>query len=146
MPPLIIAVAVAAIVVGTIAAAQSGAPLWSVFLLGPFAGIFAPKPGALNFGVSGANQGSPRYGTFGPLNNTVSNELVVPVLYGQVLVAGNLIWQSDPGNTVQQIIGLSEGQINSITGVKANNKDITGLTGCSVTPYYGTATQTADSI
>lgn len=148
MPPLIIIAIIATVaIVGTIQAGQAGAPWWSLVLFGPFAMAFAPKPAGISLGFQGDLGGSPRYGTFGPINNTVSNELAVPVIYGQLLYAGNILWQSDPGSTVQRLIGVSEGPINSFVAnnVKANNVDITTLSGCSFTGYTGTTTQQADS-
>lgn len=102
-----------------------------------------PRPGRVDFGTGG----SPRYGTFGALNNTVSNELPIPVLYGQLKVGGNLIWQSDPAETVQRIVGICEGQINSISDIRANDVVInsTNTPGSSVTSYVGTNAQEADS-
>lgn len=105
-----------------------------------------PKPSKISFGSVGENQG-PRYGTFGPLDNTVSNELAVPVLYGQLKLAGNVIWQTEPGDTVKRIIGLCEGLISSITDVRANDQviDATNTPGSDYTAYLGTGTQNADS-
>lgn len=103
-----------------------------------------PKPASVTFGY-GQSTG-PRYG-FGPLNNTVSNELPVPVLYGQLKLAGNVIWQTDPGSTVSRIVGLCEGQIQSITDVRANDVVINGTNtpGSDYSTYLGTQTQGADS-
>lgn len=105
-----------------------------------------PSPSTITFGRVG-NGGSPNYGSFGPLNNTVSNELAIPVLYGQLKIAGNVIWQTDPGQTVSRIIGLGEGQLNSITDIRANDIVIndTNTPGSSYTVYYGTGVQQADS-
>jgi len=87
---------------------------------------------------------SPRYG-FGALSNTFTNEIPVPVLYGQLKLAGNCIYQSDPSEIIYRCIGLSEGEIQQVTDVKANDKVLNTLTGCSYTAYLGTSTQTVDS-
>lgn len=103
-----------------------------------------PKPAQVTFGY-GQSTG-PRYG-FGPLDNTVSNELPVPVLYGQLKIAGNVVWQTDPDETVSRIVGICEGQIQSITDIRANEVGInaTDTPGSSVTSYLGTGDQKADS-
>lgn len=103
-----------------------------------------PKPATVTFGY-GQSTG-PRYG-FGPLDNTISNELPIPVLYGQLKIAGNVVWQTDPSETVARIVGICEGQIQSITDVRANDINInsTDTPGSSVTAYLGTLIQQADS-
>ncbi len=115
--------------------------------LGIIAAANPPKPGKITFGFGGDIGGSPRYGTFGPLDNTVSNELAVPVLYGQLKLAGNVVWQTDPGETVKRIVGLCEGEISSITDVRANDVviDASNLPSSSYSTYVGTGTQKADS-
>lgn len=109
-----------------------------------------PSPAKLSFGFTGGSSGgSPRYGTIGPLDNTVSNELPVPVLYGQLKMAGNVLWQTAPGESVSRIVGICEGQIASIKDVRAN--DVAIVDSANQTPgsnynvYLGTTTQQADS-
>ena len=114
-------------------------------VLGVIQSSQSPKPGKITFGFDGGVGGSPRYGTFGPLDNTISNEIAIPVLYGELKIAGNVIWQSDPGETVKRIVALCEGEINSIADVRANDTPIADITGSSNTNYVGTGTQTADS-
>ncbi len=108
--------------------------------------VTAPKPPKPNFGSSNPSvEGSPRYSSFGALQNTASSELPVPVLYGELKLFGNAIYQSEPGETVYRCDALCEGEVNSISTVKVNDIDITSLEGCSVTTYTGTTTQTVDS-
>ncbi|HSA06137.1 MAG TPA: phage tail protein [Candidatus Gastranaerophilales bacterium] len=91
------------------------------------------------------NSSSPTY-TFGPLQTQVSNLLARPIVYGQVKIAGNKIWQTGENtSTVKQIICLCDGEINSISEIKLNDLDITTLSGCSYTAYYGNGTQNIDS-
>ncbi len=108
-----------------------------------------PEPGKISFGFTGSSSGSPRYGSFGPLDNTVSNELAVPILYGQLKIGGNVIWQTKAGETVSRIVGLCEGEINAINDVRANDvviEDTANQTpGSNYTKYLGTGTQDADS-
>ena len=106
----------------------------------------SPKPSKISFGYVGDTGGSPRYGAFGPLDNTVSNELAVPVLYGQLKLAGNVIWQTDPGEIVSRVVGICEGEINDISDVRANDVVIgAGTPGSSYSVYKGTSAQGADS-
>jgi hypothetical protein len=63
---------------------------------------------------------SPTY-SFGPLTHTISNQLPVAVIYGRMKVAGNVIWQSDPAETVQRIQCICNGVIESISDVRVND-------------------------
>lgn len=105
-----------------------------------------PKPSQITFGFAGSQGGSPRYGAF-VLDNTVSNELAIPVLYGHLKLAGNIVWQTDPDETVKRIVGICEGQISAITDVRANDISInaTDTPGSSYDAYLGTSSQKADS-
>jgi ribosomal protein S17 len=69
---------------------------------------------------------SPTY-SFGPIRNTKSHEMPIPVIYGQNLVAGNIINQKIHGENDRYMdlqVGISEGPIESITGIKANENSI----------------------
>lgn len=101
----------------------------------------APKP---NFGAGGIAEGSPRYG-FGSLQNTATSDLPVPILYGELKLAGNAIYQSDPAEIVYRCDVLCEGEVNSITDVRVNDIPVGDLTGCSITTYTGTSSQNVDS-
>lgn len=80
------------------------------------------------------------------IDNTYSNEGVVPLIYGgDIVVGGNIIWQSDPGTTVKRFLGLCVGPISSISAITIDDIDIDTLPDCSFTAYYGTSTQTVDS-
>jgi len=88
---------------------------------------------------------SPTY-TFGQLQTQVSNLLPRPLIYGQVKVAGNKIWQTGENtSTIKQIVCLCEGEVNSISSIKLNDYDINTLSGCSYDAYTGTGTQNIDS-
>ena len=108
----------------------------------------SPKPARVSFGYQDDTGGSPRYGTFGPLDNTISNDLAVPVLYGRLKLAGNIIWQSEGGSEVAKIVGLCEGEVACIDQIKANDLLIEHgeeAPGCSASKYLGTTEQTTDS-
>ncbi len=92
-----------------------------------------------------SGQASPTY-TFGKLQTQVSNLLPRPIIYGQVKVAGNKIWQTGENtSTIKQIICLCDGEINSISDIKLNDEPISSYPGCSYSAYYGTGTQDIDS-
>ena len=80
------------------------------------------------------------------IENAISNEGIVPIIYGgPILVGGTILWQSSPGTTVQRFLGLCIGEVSAITDVLIDDQAIAGLSGCSYTAYYGTSTQTVDS-
>jgi len=89
---------------------------------------------------------SPRY-SFGELKGTATNQLPVPTIYGQVRVAGNTFYQNpvEGGDTIEQLIGLCEGLIESITDVRVNGIAIGELSGCSYTAFLGTSTQNVET-
>ena len=69
---------------------------------------------------------SPTY-SFGPISNTKSHEMPIPIIYGENLVAGNIINQKVRGENDRYMdlqVGISEGPIESITEVKANENSI----------------------
>lgn len=87
---------------------------------------------------------SPTY-DFGPLQNTRSQLLPVPVIYGRNKVAGNIIYQSEPGKTINMLVALGEGEIQSVTDIRANDIPIGDVKDATYTVYYGTGTQAADA-
>ncbi|OGI00481.1 MAG: hypothetical protein A2Y25_12080 [Candidatus Melainabacteria bacterium GWF2_37_15] len=90
-------------------------------------------------------EASPTY-TFGKLQTQVSNLLPRPIIYGQVKAAGNKIWQTGENtSSIRQIVCFCDGEISSISSVKLNDEDISSLSGCSYTAYYGNGTQSIDS-
>jgi len=139
--------AIIGFVVGGIPGAISGAMIGYSFG-GAIGGIAdAPEASEPTFGYQGgggAESNSARYG-FGALSNTATNEATVPVLYGALKVAGNIVYQSDPGEIIYRCVAISEGEIQQITDVKANDKVLNTLSGCSYTAYLGTSSQSVDS-
>lgn len=80
------------------------------------------------------------------INNTFSNESYVPIIYGgPIIMGGNIIWQSDPGTTVQRFLAVAVGEIYSITNVQIDEQDIATIPSCTYTAYLGTTTQTPDA-
>lgn len=94
---------------------------------------------------SSITQGSPTY-SWGKLQTQTSNCLAIPIIYGEVKVAGNTIWQNGEGtSTLNRLIALGDGEIESISNVRFNNKPVSDLDGCSYNAYTGTKTQEIDS-
>jgi len=92
---------------------------------------------------------SPTY-SFGPISNTMSQLLPVPLVYGKNRLAGNVIMQrflNDKKTKQYMFVGLGNGGPNgfqSITDVMVNDLKISEAPGCSCTIYYGTPNQAAD--
>ncbi len=87
---------------------------------------------------------SPTYGF--DIQTQCSNELPVPVIYGRVKTAGNIVWQrmSYDKSTIFALVAFSEGPIESFEDVRANDILISDLPGCSYTEYLGTPDQLVD--
>ncbi len=100
-----------------------------------------PEVGNLNFGLGS----SPSYDSIGARQNTLSNKLPIPVVLGRYKIYGNIVWQSEPGESVKQIIVLCQGPVNSITEIKLNEEAYTEFPDVTVEAYLGEATQNADS-
>jgi hypothetical protein len=93
------------------------------------------------------DSGQQAYG-FGRPANTLSATRAVPIVYGKVKVTnGNIIWartHSD-GQTRDQAVALAQGEVESVTDIRLNNRPITDFDGCSADAYTGTAAQTPDA-
>ena len=68
-------------------------------------------------------------------------DMPLPLIYGTVQVAGNLLWQKSNDNYTQKIIAFSEGEIADFTEIKLNDIPISSISGCSVQKFLGTSTQ-----
>lgn len=73
-------------------------------------------------------------------------DMPLPLLYGTVQVAGNLIWQKSTDSYTQKIIAFSEGEIEDFTDIKLNDISVSSLSGCTVQKFYGTAEQEVSSL
>ena len=85
----------------------------------------------------------------GALQTSVSNTSPVPIIYGQVKVAGNLIYSrlSSDKKTIYKVIALSDGEISAINDLKLDDIDINSskFEGVSYDKYYGDGKQNIDS-
>ena len=68
-------------------------------------------------------------------------DMPLPLIYGTVQVAGNLLWQKSNDTCTQKIIAFSEGEIDDFTDIKLNDISVSSITGCSVQKFLGTSTQ-----
>lgn len=78
------------------------------------------KPSQPSFGS--ADGGSPRYG-FGALQNTISSDIALGLIYGEIKYAGNYLVQEPPegGEEVVRALGLCTGEIDRIYDVRFND-------------------------
>lgn len=134
---------------GTLFGLGAAAAGWAI---GGTVGVLAAAGGTLSTvagwsggGGSSISNGSPTY-SWGKLQTQTSNCLAIPIIYGEVKVAGNTIWQNGEGSsTLNRLVALCDGEIEAITDVKLNNKAISSLSGCSYNAYLGTKIQEIDS-
>lgn len=135
-------VGMAAGAAGVVIAGFTAGTMW---VAGAAIGSLFDSPPKTDFGVS---SDSPTY-SFGPIQNTKSQKLPVPLVYGRARLAGNIIMQNflDTKKTKQDLlIALGLGEFNSISDVKANELSLSSNPpeGCSLSIYRGTSSQTAD--
>lgn len=133
---------------GIIIAGFSAGTMWAA---GAAIGALFDKP---DTGFSGFTAGptSSTY-SFGPIQNTRSQKLPVPLVYGRVRLAGNVIMQrflDDQKTKQDMLIALGLGEFESISDVKVNELSLNvgssgNPEGCSLNIYRGTETQQADS-
>lgn len=64
---------------------------------------------------------SPTYG-IGVMQTQTNSSMVMPIIYGRVKCAGNNLWQTGTGDTVNRLVGFGVGQCSSVSGVCFNNK------------------------
>lgn len=95
---------------------------------------------------SGGLQSSPRYG-FDTLSNVASPGGPIAVVYGQEMVAPQIISvnvvQNGATQTLKILCLVSEGEIESITGVRLNDTEIASFTGATYETRLGTSSQSA---
>lgn len=101
-----------------------------------------------NKSAKSADYGSTSATYANPTLSTQTNpDLPVPMLYGTVKLAGNRIWQDDNSSTtVKRIVAFAEGEITGFTDIRLNDISTSDISGITVNKYYGTSTQTIDSM
>jgi len=90
---------------------------------------------------------SPTY-SIGPVQNSKSQMLPIPIVYGRCRVAGNIFYEKfldDDKTKVDRMIGISEGPVEQISEVRVDDKDpVADLEDCSYTIHLNTTSQTTD--
>ena len=85
----------------------------------------------------------------GALQTSVSNTAPVPIIYGKMKVAGNMIYSRLSGDkkVIYKIIGLADGPIQKISELKLDDTDANSskFEGVSYDFYLGNGTQEIDS-
>ena len=80
--------------------------------------------------------------TYQSIKYTQSNpDLPLPIIYGTVKTAGNLLWQNSQQQFSQKIVAFSEGEITAFTDIRVNDIPISSLQGAKVEKYYGSDNQ-----
>lgn len=69
-------------------------------------------------------------------------DLPLPIIYGTVKTAGNLIWQNSQERFSQKVIAFSEGEITDFTDIRVNDIPIEQIAGSKIEKFFGTSTQT----
>lgn len=103
------------------------------------------KPAVPNYGGGddGLDESSPTYGWEG-ITTTQEVGIAIPIVYGEHMVGGNIInaYVRTDGdkNYLNVLLGISEGEIESITDIHINDNPIANFTGVSYTTKVGTNT------
>jgi len=104
-----------------------------------------PKAPDTNLGGSGMDEGSATYGWEGA---RITQDVGTPVgvIYGEHRVAGNIInqfiWTDGDKNYLNILIALCEGEIESISEIKANDNPVANFDGITQYTRMGTNSQT----
>ncbi|MFH1385103.1 MAG: NlpC/P60 family protein [Candidatus Omnitrophota bacterium] len=113
------------------------------FLLGPF-GIAI----GLSFQAKRISTDTPsqRY-KFGELETTSTNQTVCPLVYGEVRMGGNVVFQNpiSGGEVVDFIVVFCHGEIEGFSDIRLNDEPIGDFPGCSYTAFTGTAEQNVET-
>lgn len=72
-------------------------------------------------------------------------DMPLPLIYGTVQVAGNMIWRNSNDNFTQKIIAFSEGEIEDFTDIRINDIPIASVENCTVQKFYGSSSQEISS-
>lgn len=89
-----------------------------------FGGIALSKSASGSFDYQSPVSSSPTYGS-GVIQTQTNNNLPIPLIYGNVKCAGNLIWQNDSGeSTIKRLVSFGWGEIGGYSDIKLNDNDI----------------------
>lgn len=141
------ALAAAGAILGAI---NFGTAASAIFLFGSSVWVSIFAGALIGFSLSvdfNTGSTSPTY-SFGAIQNTKTQKLPVPLVYGICRVAGNVFYDKSHNaacTTVDRYIGISMGPVLSITEIKANDKLIRSFDDCSIDIHYNTDDTTTDS-
>ncbi len=98
--------------------------------------------------LSSSKTGMSASPTYQNLKYTQTNpDLPLPIIYGTVLTAGNLIWQnSDYDKFSQKIIAFAEGEIQGYSDIRINDIPVSDITGTQIEYFYGSSNQIIASV
>ncbi len=130
------AAAANAAVVSTAAAATIGAASVAVAAYGITSSLLRS-----NSALDSLN--SPTY-SFGTLVTQTNSALPFPIIYGEVKLAGNVLWQ-DGTTTLQRLTSFGGGEIEEFTDIRINDTPIGEIAGATYDAYTGNGTQSIDS-
>lgn len=95
--------------------------------------------------LSEGTTASPTY-SFGPRQNTLSDMLPVPIVYGRMKLNGNIIWARDKGSSERDMaVALCQGEVQSVSDIRLDNRPVTDFTGCTATGQTGASDQALDA-
>lgn len=68
-------------------------------------------------------------------------DLPLPIIYGTVKTAGNLLWQNSQVKYSQKVIAFSEGEITEFSDIRINDIPAEQVAGTKIERFYGTESQ-----
>lgn len=68
-------------------------------------------------------------------------DLPLPIIYGTVKTAGNLIWQNAQEEFSQRVIAFAEGEISDFSDIRINDIPIAEIAGTQIEKFFGTSEQ-----
>lgn len=99
--------------------------------------------GLIKWGNASAKKENPQLAA---VDQQVAKDSPIPVVYGLKKIAGQIIFREDTLDPIfDMAVALCEGEVEEISNVQVNGRDIEEIGASSYTLYTGTATQTADS-
>lgn len=141
----VIATALTSVGVGAVAATAIGYVVTGAAVAFGGAALSKALAPKIKTGVEGLSQDSTNYSTniatptYGSINKITqtNNKLPIPIMYGELKLAGNRLWQgdNDTGN-IRRIVAFA-GEVSEYNNIKLNDIDYNTISGCIANRYYG---------
>lgn len=113
--------------------------LFSKFIYG---GIMIAASALTSRSLLSSQKGTASSPTYQNFKYTQTNpDLPLPIIYGTVQTAGNLIWQNAQEKFSQKIIAFAEGEITEFSDIRINDIPISEIKGAKAEKFYGTENQ-----